>query len=181
MVKKDELNSGTLEERKTEIIQLTRRRLNNDKHNVIKVSISTRHVTLSVPNYGLSVTGNFTEEPIYNERRDIVGMKLQEFERPSSITIGRVVDVKMNVGSMQLPLSYTGCMSGAKMVYTPQRTDKDPFPASREFDFFKMVQEQQQGGSNNNNEEPLLTGSFPAPVTGDAGCGPDLPLPGMYV
>ena len=181
MIKKDEFNSGTLEERKTEIIQLTKRRLNNEKHNVIKVSISTRHVTLSVPNYDLSVTGNFTEEPLYNDQKDVVGRKLQEFERLSQITIGRVEDVKMNVGSVQLPLLYTGCMSGAKMVYTPQRTDKDPFPEAREMDFFKMIQEQQQqGSSNNNNEEPLLTGSYPAAITGDNGCGPDLPIPGKF-
>ena len=177
MIKKEEFSTGTQNELDTKSLQLSKRKLNNDKHNVIKVSISTRFVTLSVPNYDLSITGTFEEEKVYNDFGDVVGMKLQEFERPARLLIGRVEDEKMNIRS-NLPLSFTGCMSGAKMVYTPQRTKGDPFPRPRELDLFKMMQDQQQGPSNNNNNEPLLTGSFPAPITGENGCGPDLLIPG---
>lgn len=177
MVKKKEFGGNTQAELDTKIIQLTKRKLNNDKHNVIKVSISTRFVTLSVPNYDLSITGTFEEERVYNDQNDVVGRKLQEFERPSRLMIGRVEDVKMSIGK-SLPLTFTGCMSGAKMVYTPQRTKDDPFPRPRELDLFKMMQEQQQAPSNNNNEEPLLTGTFPTPITGENGCGPNLLIPG---
>lgn len=176
MIKKEEFGAGTADELATKSIQLTKRKLNNDKHNVIKLSISTRYVTLSVPNYDLSITGAFEEEKVYNDFGDVVGMKLQEFERPSRLMIGRVEDVKMNIRT-NLPLTFTGCMSGAKMVYTPQRTKDDPFPKSREMDFFKMIQDQQQAPSNN-NDEPLLTGSFPTLITSDNGCGPNLLIPG---
>jgi len=182
---KNELNSGTgsLDERATEVLQISKRQLNDGKHHVIKMTLSTRNVIMSVSDYGLSVVGNISEKAVFNQRGDIIGMELQAFKEPKRVVIGQIRDVKMNPPSgIQLPLSYSGCMSGAKFVYTPHATKKDPFPQAWEFDLFKMYLDDQLKGDRPANQQPednVWFGSqAPTQLTGDQKCGQDLPIPG---
>ena len=182
---KDELRSGlgSINERDTETLQISKRKLNNGKHHVIKVTVSTRDIIMTVADLGLTVVGNVTEKEVFNQRGDIIGMKLQDFEEPKRLEVGQIRDVKISPPTnVQLPLTYTGCMSGAKFVYTPHATKKDPFPQAREFDFFKMYFEDQNTNDRPQNQQPqdnVWYGSQPpTSLSGDQKCGQDLPTPG---
>ena len=157
---------GIIKDTETEILQITKRKLNNKKHNVAKIRFSTEEVFIYASNYGLQKSNNVTERFIDEDNKNL-GKFQDFFDVPTKITIGRILDRNINAKGHQLPSTFTGCMSGAKFVYQPRATAKLRFRKSFEIDFFELIK-----------DKPKInpTGTFPSDST-DA-CGPSLKIPG---
>ena len=153
----------------TLILRIMDRKLNNGEHNVARVHFSTEEIFLSVPNYELVVGANVTERPL--DVRNPFSPKIQDvFKRPLKFTVGAAVDLQINSRGLAKPTNpFTGCMSGAKFVYTPHATAGDRYPKAIAFDMFKLLENQELI-----NE--VLTGTFPAKA--ETQCGDLLPTPG---
>ena len=164
-------DSGLRIDDETLILRITNRKLNNGEHNIARVHFSTEEIFLSVPNYDLVVGANVTERPV--DERNPFSSKIQdEFKRPLKFTVGAAVDLQINTRGLTTPTNpFTGCMSGAKFVYTPHATAKNRYPKAIAFDMFKLQE-------NKSLSNEVLTGTFPTKA--DAQCGGVLPTPGKY-
>lgn len=165
-------DSGFRIDDETLILRITNRKLNNGEHNIARVHFSTEEIFLSVPNYGLVVGANVTERP--KDERNPFSSKIQdEFKRPLKFTVGAAVNLQINPRGLTTPFTnpFTGCMSGAKFVYTPHATAENRYPKAITFDIFKILQ-------NESLHNEVVTGTFPTKA--DAQCGSVLPTPGKY-
>ena len=165
-------DSGFRIDDETLILRITNRKLNNGEHNIARVHFSTEEIFLSVPNYGLVVGANVTERP--KDERNPFSSKIQdEFKRPLKFTVGAAVNLQINPRGLTTSFTnpFTGCMSGAKFVYTPHATAENRYPKAITFDIFKILQ-------NESLPNEVVTGTFPTKA--DAQCGSVLPTPGKY-
>ncbi|XP_066924868.1 EGF and laminin G domain-containing protein-like [Clytia hemisphaerica] len=166
--KKVETSSGFDTDDEVKALRITKRRLNNDKHNVARVHFSHDAIYLQVPNYDLQVSDNITERIVVVDGGDVE--QLDNFEVPTKLFIGRARDIKAGL-SRTLPTAYEGCMSGAKAIYQPHATTTKRFRKSIELDFFKMMDEQK---ALDNGVQRNPTGDLPATE-----CGTTLRTPGV--
>lgn len=144
-------------------LRITKRRLNNDKHNVARLFFSHDSVFLTVPNYNLMVSDNVTERTVGDTET------WDKFGKATKLFIGRVRDIKAGL-SRSVPTSFEGCMSGAKIVVHPHATREKRFRRSLELDMFKMMDEQ-KNADNNVVRNPA--GDLPS-----VECGFNLKVPG---
>lgn len=151
-------------------LRITKRKLNNDKHNVARIHFSHDSMFLSVPNFDLTVSDNITEREVVRNGGGI--QELDRFGNPKKLLIGRARDIKTGL-SGSLPTSFEGCMSGAKIVVHPHATKNKHFRRSIELDMFKLMDEQRNADSNVVRNP---TGDLPATE-----CGSSLRVPGQYI
>lgn len=174
MKRKLETANGFSTDNEVKSLRITKRRLNNDKHNIARVHFSTDAIYLSVPNYDLSMEDEMTERTVVVNGGDVE--ELDKFGRPKQVSIGRSRDIKSGL-ARSLPTSYEGCMSGAKIVLQPHATKVKPFRRSLELDLFKMFDDQndQNNDNSNNNQEKNPIGDLTDATTE---CGASLRIPG---
>lgn len=141
----------------------TTRKLNDNNHHVARVSFTTDFIDVEVPNLKLAARANVTERFI---NRDSAEKQPDDFDVPKKFLVG-TVENNMRI-RVSLPTSYTGCMSGVKLVLHPRATRAIPFPKSIEIDLFQLLDSNQDGNN-------FLSGSFPQ----KGQCGSVLPTPGM--
>ena len=53
--------AGLVQDTETNMLQITKRKLNNNQHNVIRLRFSTEEIFITSMNYGLELGANFTE------------------------------------------------------------------------------------------------------------------------
>jgi len=160
---------GTTVDTETKSMQITARRLNNKRHNIARVRFSTEEIYLTVPNYEYMLGENITERFI-DLRNKNLGMKKDKFGAPSKFTVGAMTNLQIDTQGATLPTTYTGCMSGAKLVYQPEATTRDRYPQSIAIDMFKLVSDL------SSKTDTTLSGQFPTPNL--VPCGGVLPTPG---
>lgn len=179
---KDNFAQGSVEENRIEILQINKRKLNIDTHQVVKLHISTQEIWIHASNYNLSVGVNVTETKIMNEANTAaLRLDLDTLGAPSIIQVGSAQNIKMD--TVQLPNSFQGCMSGAKFVYTPVGTPQDRFPDAIEIDFFELISvttgdSSSSSSSSSSGNNPALTGTYPSSTET---CGPPLKIPGKQL
>ena len=155
----------------TEILRITKRKLNDGQHNIVRARFSTEEVFLTSVNHDLEVGNNLTERYI-DENNKNKGVVTDVFGLIEKFTVGTIFDEKklIDAKGYVLPTIYIGCMSGAKLVYSPRATPQKKFRNSIEIDMFALIE------SENGNP----SGTFPKEI--DGLCGPvydddKLPLP----
>ncbi|XP_065666075.1 contactin-associated protein-like 2 isoform X1 [Hydra vulgaris] len=163
---------GVVTDTETQVLRITDRKLSNNEHNVARVEFSNEEIYLSVPTYGLKVGANATERFIDVLNKNL-GTKIDLFGVPSSFSVGRFTNVGIDFGPYTPFAPYTGCMSGAKIIFNPYPNATMKFRKSFEFDIFKLAQNKPLTDTDQN---PFGASSVPA-LPGS--CGPPLPLPGV--
>merc|ERR1711962_1105746 len=120
-----------------ETLKVLRRKLNNDQHHVVRLRFSTQEVYLSVPDYGLEEGANITERFIDPNNKN-KGMIIDVFGKLTTFTVGKLVNendmIDTRITGEIDP--FTGCMSGAKLVFIPHATEKLKVRTSVEIDMF---------------------------------------------
>ena len=170
MKKKQRNSVGSLTDSETQILQISTRKLNNDEHNVARVIISTDEIFLTVPNYGLTVGANVTER-FRDEMNKNLGKEIDRFGAATIFSVGRIETVGIDPRNFILVNSFTGCMTGAKLVFTNVPNRINYFPKPVEIDLFKLIQIK----TSPNELELNPSGVFPAE---GLNCGPSLSTPG---
>ena len=170
MKTKDESAIGFSTDDEVKALRITKRKLDNDKHNLARVHFSHDSIFLSIPNFDLTVSDNITERIVIRNGGDIE--ELDRFGNPKKLFIGKARDIKAGL-SRSLPTTFEGCMSGAKIVVQPHATKDQRFRRSIELDMFKLMDEQ-RNADNNVVRNP--TGDLPATE-----CGSSLRVPGQYL
>ena len=170
MKTKDKSAIGFSTDDEVKALRITKRKLNNDKHNIARLHFSHDSIYLSIPNFDLTVSDNITERIVVRNGGDIE--ELDRFGNPKKLFIGKARDIKAGL-SRSLPTSFEGCMSGAKIVVQPHATKDQRFRRSIELDMFKLMDEQ-RNADNNVVRNP--TGDLPATE-----CGSSLRVPGMLI
>ena len=167
--KKEKEIAGFETDDEVKSLRITKRRLNNGKHNIARVYITTDNIHMSVPNYGYEMKDEVAERVVQVDQREV--FVIDKFGKPVKITIGRAANIKSGLEGT-LPTSYDGCMSGAKVVLNPHATTLKRFRQAIELDLFKMLDEAKNSNNDNNNVRNP-TGDLPATE-----CGSYLPGPG---
>jgi len=173
MKKKVEAAAGFSTDNEVKSMRITKRRLNDNEHNVARIHFSTDSIYMYVPNYDLSIQAEMTERIVIVNGGDVE--ELDKFGMPKKVFIGRARDIKAGL-ARSLPTSFEGCMSGAKIVVQPHATTTKPYRRSLELDLFKMLDEQNQRDNDNNNNQPRNPiGDLPIATE----CGKSLRIPGI--
>ena len=92
----------------------------------------------------------------------------------TTFRVGKIIDYGINSFSYTLATSFTGCMSGAKLIIHPLPNTNMRFRKSVEFDLFKLIQTKPLAS----DLDPNPTGVFP---TETLNCGSAMPVPGNLI
>lgn len=165
---KEKRRSGLVQDTETNMMQITKRKLNNNQHNVVQLRVSTEEIILTVVNYDLSLGANFTERFIDPNNLN-KGVKTDVFGKITRVTVGTIFDENelIDLKGATLPTSFIGCMSGAKIVYSPRATRELKYRNSIEIDIFELI-ERDTKSTNPSGQLPSTSGR----------CGPEFPAPG---
>lgn len=163
---------GLVQDAETESLLITKRKLNNGQHQIVRVRFSTEEIFLTVVNHDLEIGANYSERFIDPNNKN-KGSVQDVFGHIKEFTVGNIKDENKMIDAKgtALPTTFTGCMSGAKLVYSPRATSLNRFRKSIEIDIFKLA----DGGVKQSDPNPK--GQFPS--ANDGMCGPTYPTPGM--
>ena len=153
-------------DRETMVLQILDKKLNDGKHNVVKVHITTGEVFLTAENHNLRASANVTER-LVEESEQKKTLIMDAFGAPVKFHVGKLDDFDINAKS--IPQTYSGCMSGAKLVFNPFPTATKKYRKSHEIDMFG---EYVLNGKKSKNP-------FGTPPTKQGYCGAELPIPGV--
>lgn len=172
--RKLEERSNFRNDNEVNVIRLNSRPLNDDVHHIARVHFATDFFYLEVPDMKMFSTANMTEHTILLPNNIESAEAFPDaFGAPYKFKVGETEKVKFRE---DLPKTFSGCMSGAKIVLYPQATSTNRFPKSIEIDMFKNILTGDQTQDPNNITYPLFTGSLPQ----DGECGKPLPVPGRF-
>ena len=170
-IKKTAGHKGGTKYKLNEVLGIDKLKLNTNTHVVVRVIISTEEVFLKVPSYNLEVGANATESfiDITNKNK---GTYVDHFGMPIKFIIGTLTD--MDQSFVTVATAFTGCMSGAKLIYNPRAVGKKHYRKSYEIDMFKLLNDR---GKEGTTKSVNPSGTFPSSLDR---CGPTYKLPGIY-
>lgn len=160
--------------RHNEVIGITKGPLNDGRHHVARVMVSTEEVFLRVPDVNLEVGANASESFIDLTNKN-KGKYVDHFDVPIKFAVGTWTD--MDGSFLPFAQTYSGCMSGAKLIYNPRATTTKRYRKSFEVDMFKLVSDRGKEGTGAGGKIVNPTGTFPSDLDR---CGPYYKVPGMF-